>query len=182
MVPESTPFSHWTRDQYDDAIAAAESAAVKAAIDWMHLDPAAPYRDDEIGLRYWRGLADPKHEWALAAYLGSGLRTEYVCEYEGPLLEASMLCDATRSLRLLKLLLAHGADPDWSGGRLDIRPLEVSIRRGRECAVELLLKAGADPAHCADDGRSMLELASYGGRSVVIAGLVQAALARRRPT
>jgi ankyrin repeat protein len=88
--------------------------------------------------------------------------------YEGHPLAASVLAGALRTAviydrpEMLRLLLAHGADPNV--GRL--RPLADAARDGKPEMVLMLLEAGADLNAADEDGRTALDAAeSWSGSS-----------------
>ena len=69
-------------------------------------------------------------------------------------------------IEILRLLLAHGADPDQRGIN-DYTPLHVAAAEANLAAVELLLEAGADPRLRTriDDCENARELAAAAGHA-----------------
>jgi len=91
-----------------------------------------------------------------------------------PPLIAALTCSRPRPgapgradvIEILRLLLAHGADPDQRGIN-DYTPLHVAAAEANLAAVELLLEAGADPRLRTriDDCENARELAAAAGHA-----------------
>jgi len=81
-------------------------------------------------------------------------------------------------LDVVLALLEHGADVNaWNVGR-DVTPLLVAVFEGQQAAVELLLKAGADPNVCSSEGDTPLRACVEVG-NVEMASLLLSAGATR---
>ena len=73
---------------------------------------------------------------------------------------------ATRDIRIVRLLLARGADPNapQQGGWT---PLHGAALHGEAEILELLLEAGGDPRAAANDGRDAIALARENGHGAI---------------
>ena len=78
------------------------------------------------------------------------------------------------SIKMIKLLLRFGADPNVSCGKADNHALETAISRGRTEVVTLLLDHKADP-NCGDADNETALMVAAGARNVEV---VQALLTR----
>lgn len=67
------------------------------------------------------------------------------------------------SLRMVRALLAHGADPNHTDYK-DLAPVDIAIARGTHAVVRLLLANGADPNRTDRNGFSLLTSAMLHGR------------------
>ena len=77
---------------------------------------------------------------------------------------------AARSVGIVKLLLAHGADPNAVEGS-GLTPLHTAAGLGERELIALLLAAGADRARRANDGSTPADVARKHGKTEIAAEL-----------
>ncbi len=70
------------------------------------------------------------------------------------------------SLRMVKSLLAHGADPNLTD-TTGIAPIDLAVSKGTQGVVTALLENGANPNRIARNGYSLLTTAMLHGRAAV---------------
>lgn len=100
----------------------------------------------------------------------TGLRLLHVAAYFGQ-----------RSI--VRLLLAHGADPNApSSNALEMTPLHCSAGGGHLAVTTMLLRAGADPNARRTDGITVLHAAAMTGNAKLVAALLEAGAGSRDMT
>jgi ankyrin repeat protein len=75
---------------------------------------------------------------------------------------------------ITQLLLSFGSDPNRATGKYKTLPLNKSAFSGSYRAVEMLLKAGADPRKADPDGETAVMSAAKHGRKAIIRLLLEA--------
>jgi ankyrin repeat protein len=85
------------------------------------------------------------------------------------------LCRAAMNghVHIIRILLAHGADPEVATVRLRSTPLLIAAERGHDLAVEALLLGGADVRAKTRGGWTALHQAAAKGHVVVVARLLE---------
>lgn len=152
------------------AIAASNMGAARASLDRDLLEAAAP-RDQ---VRLLAAAIVSRAPRIVQQILESGVPA--TLELEGaPLLVIAIrgFPEDDNGKAIVQLLLEHGADPEApdSHGWL---PVKLSAWEGKAGYVELLLKAGANPAASTGDGRpDALELAVFRGHLDVARTLIR---------